>query len=108
MTPQEYKAHCAKDTIKIGSDLDDLPWDDYEGNLLNYFCGMTPQESKEFNRRIKWKTLKNSSTTCSIIMGQVACTHKTELRSKFLMHFYFILTDAMMQWIIGIGATVTA
>ena len=53
MTPQEYKAHCAKDTIKIGSDLDDLPWDDYEGNLLNYFCGMTPQESKEFNRRTK-------------------------------------------------------
>jgi len=52
MTIEEYKAHCAKDTLKIGSDLDDLPWDDYEGNLLNYFCGMTPQQSKEFNRRI--------------------------------------------------------
>ena len=50
MTPQEYKEHIKKDTIKIGQDVDDLPWDDYEGNLLNYFYGMTPQESKRFNK----------------------------------------------------------
>ena len=50
MTPQEYKEHIKKDTIKIGQDL---PWDDYEGNLLNYFCGMTPQESKRFNKMKK-------------------------------------------------------
>ena len=54
MTPQEYKEHIKKDTIKIGQDLseevDNLPWDDYEGNLLNYFYGMTPQESKRFNK----------------------------------------------------------
>ena len=40
--------------------------DQYEGNLLNYFCGMTPKQSKKFNkmlkdakknRRLKWKTL---------------------------------------------------
>ena len=24
--------------------------DDYEGNLLNYFCGLTPEESKQFNK----------------------------------------------------------
>ena len=54
MTPQEYKEHIKKDTIKIGQDLseevDNLPWDDYEGNLLNYFYGMTPKESKRFNK----------------------------------------------------------
>ena len=50
MTPQEYKEHIKKDTIKIGQDL---PWDDYEGNLLNYFYGMTPQESKRFNKMKK-------------------------------------------------------
>ena len=50
MTPQEYKELIKKDPIKIGQDVDDLPWDDYEGNLLNYFCGMTPQESKRFNK----------------------------------------------------------
>ena len=57
MTPQEYKEHIKKDTIKIGQDLseevDNLPWDDYEGNLLNYFYGMTPQESKRFNKMKK-------------------------------------------------------
>ena len=53
MTPQEYKELIKKDTIKIGQDIDDLPWDDYEGNLLNYFCGMTPQESKRFNKMKK-------------------------------------------------------
>ena len=50
MNPQEYKEHIKKDTIKIGQDL---PWDDYEGNLLNYFYGMTPQESKRFNKMKK-------------------------------------------------------
>ena len=53
MTPQEYKEHIKKDTIKIGQDVDDLPWDDYEGNLLNYFYGMTPQESKRYNKMKK-------------------------------------------------------
>ena len=24
-------------------------FDQYEGNLLNYFCGMTPEQSKKFN-----------------------------------------------------------
>jgi len=27
--------------------------DQYEGNLLNYFCGMTPKESKRFNKMIR-------------------------------------------------------
>ena len=27
--------------------------DQYEGNLLNYFCGLTPEESKRFNKMIK-------------------------------------------------------
>ena len=27
--------------------------DKYEGNLLNYFYGMTPQESKRFNKMVK-------------------------------------------------------
>tara|TARA_B100001113_G_scaffold2100_1_gene1782 strand:+ start:427 stop:561 length:135 start_codon:yes stop_codon:yes gene_type:complete len=27
--------------------------DQYEGNLLNYFCGMTPKQSKQFNKMIK-------------------------------------------------------
>ncbi len=27
--------------------------DQYEGNLLNYFCGMSPKESKRFNKMIK-------------------------------------------------------
>ena len=27
--------------------------DQYEGNLLNYFCGMTPQESRRFNKMVK-------------------------------------------------------
>ena len=57
MTPSEYKELIKKDTIKIGQDLseevDNLPWDDYEGNLLNYFCGMTPSESRTFNKMIK-------------------------------------------------------
>ena len=31
------------------SNLDKLS-DAYEGNLLNYFYGFTPQESKQFNK----------------------------------------------------------
>jgi len=27
--------------------------DQYEGNLLNYFCGLSPIESKRFNKLIK-------------------------------------------------------
>ena len=50
LTIDEYKKLCEADKIKIGQDVDDLPWDDYEGNLLNYFCGMTPQESRRFNK----------------------------------------------------------
>ena len=53
MNPQEYKELIKKDTIKIGQDIDDLPYDDYEGNLLNYFYGMTHQESKRFNKMKK-------------------------------------------------------
>ena len=29
--------------------LDKL-FDQYEGNLLNYFCGMTPNQSRKFNK----------------------------------------------------------
>ena len=54
LTLDEYKALCEADKIKIGQDLsdevDNLPWDEYEGNLLNYFCGMTPKESRKFNK----------------------------------------------------------
>ena len=32
--------------------------DQYEGNLLNYFCGMTPSQSKRFNKIVK-DTKKN-------------------------------------------------
>jgi len=41
MTPSEYKELIKQDTINIGKDLEDLA-DEYDGNLLNYFCGMTP------------------------------------------------------------------
>ena len=27
--------------------------DQYEGNLLNYFCGMSPSQSKKFNKMVK-------------------------------------------------------
>ena len=27
--------------------------DQYEGNLLNYFYGMTPKQSKKFNKMVK-------------------------------------------------------
>lgn len=34
------------------NDLDKLA-DQYEGNLLNYFCGMSPSQSKKFNRMVR-------------------------------------------------------
>ena len=49
LTIEQYKAICKEDKIKIGQDLDDLA-DQYEGNLLNYFCGMSPDESRRFNK----------------------------------------------------------
>ena len=27
--------------------------DQYEGNLLNYFCGMSPKQSKRFNKIVR-------------------------------------------------------
>ena len=36
----------------MNKELFDLA-DRYEGNLLNYFCGMTPQESRKFNKMVK-------------------------------------------------------
>ena len=27
--------------------------DQYEGNLLNYFCGMSPSQSKKFTNMVK-------------------------------------------------------
>ncbi len=26
---------------------------DYDGNLLNYFCGLSPEQSKRFNKLIR-------------------------------------------------------
>ena len=34
------------------SKLDKL-FDSYEGNLLNYFCDLTPEESRKFNKQQK-------------------------------------------------------
>ena len=34
-------------------------FEDYEGNLLNYFAGLTPKQSKQFNKLKKGK--KNAS-----------------------------------------------
>ena len=31
-------------------------FDQYEGNLLNYFCGLTPKQSKQFNKIKRMKT----------------------------------------------------
>ena len=36
-------------SITNQSDLDKLS-DNYEGNLLNYFYGFTPEESRKFNK----------------------------------------------------------
>ena len=52
MTPSEYKELISQDTINIGKDLEDLA-DEYDGNLLNYFWGLTPSESRTFNKMIK-------------------------------------------------------
>ena len=61
LTIEQYKALCKEDKIKIGQDLsnevDDLPWDEYEGNLLNYFYGMSPDESRRFNKMRKTSIL---------------------------------------------------
>ena len=38
--------------MKISKDLEKL-FDDYEGNLLNYFCGLSPKQSKAFNKLAK-------------------------------------------------------
>ena len=39
-------------SITNQSDIDKLS-DTYEGNLLNYFYGLTPEESKQFNKQQK-------------------------------------------------------
>jgi len=38
--------------MPMNKDLEKL-FDKYEGNLLNYFAGLTPKQSKEFNKRKK-------------------------------------------------------
>ena len=52
MNLSDYNDLKSRDVINIGSDLEDLA-DQYEGNLLNYFCGMSPSESRTFNKMIK-------------------------------------------------------
>ena len=45
------------------SKLDKL-FDSYEGNLLNYFSGLTPQQSKQFNKlqtQIRRKVTMNTT-----------------------------------------------
>lgn len=34
--------------------------DQYEGNLLNYFCGMSPKQSKKFNKMVRDSKKKKS------------------------------------------------
>ena len=34
--------------------------DQYEGNLLNYFCGMSPKQSKKFNKMVRDAKRKKS------------------------------------------------
>ena len=38
--------------MKLPKDLEKL-FDKYDGNLLNYFCGLSPEESKAFNKLVK-------------------------------------------------------
>tara|TARA_R100000773_G_scaffold44591_1_gene46388 strand:- start:1633 stop:1758 length:126 start_codon:yes stop_codon:yes gene_type:complete len=38
----------------MNKDLEKL-FDQYEGNLLNYFAGLTPEQSKKFNEMQKKK-----------------------------------------------------
>ena len=42
----------------MDKELENL-FDDYKGNLLNYFYGLTPKESKKFNQMIKDSKQKN-------------------------------------------------
>ena len=46
-------------SITNKSDLDKLS-DNYEGNLLNYFYGFTPEESRKFNKLKR----QNTQTYC--------------------------------------------
>mgnify|MGYP003120518266 CR=1 FL=1 len=48
----QFKFFLTFQTMKISKDLEKL-FDDYEGNLLNYFAGLSPKESKTFNKLIK-------------------------------------------------------
>ena len=61
--PSRYGApgYLPSDVLPYGQDYitdeeqeerEDLA-DEYDGNLLNYFCGMTPSESRTFNKMIK-------------------------------------------------------
>ncbi len=42
------------------NDLDKIA-DQYEGNLLNYFCGMSPSQSKKFNKMVRDAKKKRKS-----------------------------------------------
>ena len=44
--------NCSKTIFIMDKNLEKLA-DQYEGNLLNYFCGMTPSQSKKFNKTVK-------------------------------------------------------
>ena len=35
-------------------------FNNYEGNLLNYFCDLTPEQSKKFNETLKRKKEKKN------------------------------------------------
>ena len=37
--------------MKLSKDLEKL-FDEYDGNLLNYFCGLSPKQSKAFNKLV--------------------------------------------------------
>ena len=41
-----------QEVFKMDKKLEKLA-DQYEGNLLNYFCGMSPKQSKRFNKMVK-------------------------------------------------------
>ena len=43
----------------MNKDLEKIA-DQYEGNLLNYFCGMSPEQSKKFNRMVAQNKRKSS------------------------------------------------